>query len=88
MPKLKTDIKAFIEVEEIVNLRTLPYREQIEALEIRLVGTEAENGWLDTRYQNLQTEMEVLKKERDSLLVELQRWMERFGSVGALRPRS
>ena len=63
-------------------------QEQIEALEIRLVGTEAENGWLDTRYQNLQTDMEVLKKERDSLQAKLQRWYEASGSVGALRPRS
>ena len=30
----------------------------------------------------------ALEKERDSLRAELQRWMERFGSVGALRPRS
>ena len=83
MAELKTDIKAFIEVEEIVNLRTLPYRERIDTLEIRLASTEAEYSWLDTRYQNLQTDMEVLKKERDSLLVELQRWMERFGTAEA-----
>ena len=54
-------------------------REQIEALKNRLVGTEAENGLLDTRHENLQTDMEVLKKERDSLQAELQKWMERFG---------
>ena len=47
-------------------------REQIAALKNRLVGTEAENGLLNTRYQNLQTDMEVLEKERDSLRAELQ----------------
>ena len=60
----------------------------IAALENRLVGTEAENGLLNTRYQNLQTDMELLEKERDSLLAELQRWYGASGSVGALRPRS
>ena len=60
---------------------------KIDTLEIRLASIEAEYGWLDTRYRNLQTDMEVLKKERDSLLAELQRWYRASGSIGALSPR-
>jgi len=42
---------------------------------------------MNTRYQNLQTDMEELEKERDSLLFGLEEWMERFGTAEASCPK-